>query len=238
MTTQPTNQTVVAGGTATFTAAASGNPTPTVQWEVNTGSGFTNVTDTGVYSGSSTGTLTITGATAAMNGYQYEAVFTNAAGNVDHHAGHADRADPPPERDHAADQPDGRRGQHGDLHGGGQRQSHAHRAVGSQHRQRHFTNVTDSGVYSGSSDRHADDHRRHAAMNGYQYEAVFTNAAGSATTTAATLTVQTRRPSVTTQPTDQTVVAGGTATFTAAASGNPTPSVQWEVNTGSGTSPP
>ena len=49
-----------------------------MQWEVNTGSGFTNMTNGGVYSGSSTGTLTITGATAAMNGYLYEAVFTNA----------------------------------------------------------------------------------------------------------------------------------------------------------------
>ena len=70
----------MAGGTATFTAAASGNPAPSVRWEVNTGSGFTDLTDGGVYSGSSTGTLTITGATPAMNGYQYEAVFTNAAG--------------------------------------------------------------------------------------------------------------------------------------------------------------
>ena len=52
-----------AGGTTTFTAAASGYPTPSVQWEVNTGSGtFSDLSDTGVYSGSGTGTLTITGA--------------------------------------------------------------------------------------------------------------------------------------------------------------------------------
>ena len=70
-------------------------------------------------------------------------------------------------------------------------------------------------------------------MNGYEYEAVFTNTAGSVTTSAATLTVQTA-PTVTTQPTNQTVHAGGTATFTAAASGNPTPTVQWTVSTGSG----
>ena len=62
--TNPSSTVILAGGTATFTAAASGNPAPTVQWEVNTGSGYTNVTDGGVYSGSSTGTLTITGATA------------------------------------------------------------------------------------------------------------------------------------------------------------------------------
>ena len=80
MTTSPTSQTVFAGTTATFTAAASGNPAPTVQWDVNTGSGLTSLTDGSVYSGSSTGTLTITGATAGMNNYQYEAVFTNGVG--------------------------------------------------------------------------------------------------------------------------------------------------------------
>ena len=51
-----------AGGATTFTAAASGTPAPTVQWQVNTGSGFANISDGGVYSGSATGTLTITGA--------------------------------------------------------------------------------------------------------------------------------------------------------------------------------
>ena len=44
------------------------------------GSGYTSLGDEGVYSGSSSDTLTITGATAAMNGYQYEAVFSNGIG--------------------------------------------------------------------------------------------------------------------------------------------------------------
>ena len=82
MSTNPSSQTVTAGGTANFTAVASGSPTPSVQWEVNTGSGYTALTDGGVYSGSSTGTLTITGATVAMSGYQYEAVFTNGVGTA------------------------------------------------------------------------------------------------------------------------------------------------------------
>ena len=43
---------VVTGG------VAGGEPTPSVQWEVNTGSGFTSLTDGGVYSGSSTDALT------------------------------------------------------------------------------------------------------------------------------------------------------------------------------------
>ena len=136
VTTQPSNQTAQ-NGTATFTAAASGNPTPSVQWMVSTNGGttFSDTTNGSVYSGSTTGSLTISSATTAMSGYEYEAVFTNAAGNV--------------------------------------------------------------------------------------------------TTSVATLTVQNVAPAVTLQPTNQTA-QDGTATFTAAASGTPSPTVQWEVSTNGG----
>ncbi len=51
VTTQPTAQTALTNSTATFTAAASGTPTPTVQWEVKIGSSsFTDVTGS-FYSG-------------------------------------------------------------------------------------------------------------------------------------------------------------------------------------------
>jgi large repetitive protein len=77
--TDPVNQTIVAGQTATFTAAATGFPTPTVQWQVSTNAGatFTPLTNTSVFGGVTTATLTITGAPIALNGTEYEAVFTN-----------------------------------------------------------------------------------------------------------------------------------------------------------------
>jgi len=76
ITTQPGNQTVTAGQTATFTAAATGSPTPTVQWQVSTGGGaFSNV------SGATSTSTTLSFTTAlSQNGNQYRAVFTNAAG--------------------------------------------------------------------------------------------------------------------------------------------------------------
>jgi len=43
-----------------------------VQWQVNTGSGFTDI------GGATSNTLTILNPTVAMNGYQYQAVFTNS----------------------------------------------------------------------------------------------------------------------------------------------------------------
>lgn len=73
-----------------------------------------------------------------------------------------------------------------------------------------------------------------ASQNSYKYEAVFTNSSGSATTTAATLTVNTS-PVITTQPISVSVASGGTATFTAAASGTPSPTVQWQQSTDGGT---
>ncbi len=79
ITTQPTSQTAVDGSDATFTAAASGTPAPTLQWQVSTdgGNSWTDLADSDPYSGVSTGTLTITGAMTAMNGWQYHCVASN-----------------------------------------------------------------------------------------------------------------------------------------------------------------
>ena len=75
-----------------------------------------------------------------------------------------------------------------------------------------------------------------AAHNGYLFRAKFTNAAGTATTTVATLTVNAApaAPVVTQNPSNLTVTAGQQATFTAAATGTPTPTVIWQVSTNGG----
>lgn len=75
ITSQPSTQTVNEGQSATFSVAATGTGL-TYQWQVDTGSGFTNISNGGVYSGANTSTLTITGATAGMSGYQYRAVVS------------------------------------------------------------------------------------------------------------------------------------------------------------------
>lgn len=78
VTTQPTSQTVTAGQTATFTASASGDPTPTVQWQISTNQGQS----WSAIQGATSGTLTVSSVTAAMNGTQYRAVFTNSQGSA------------------------------------------------------------------------------------------------------------------------------------------------------------
>ena len=64
------------------------------------------------------------------------------------------------------------------------------------------------------------------------YTCVVTNVAGSATSSAATLTVNPApvAPSITTQPASQTVTAGANVSFTVAASGTAPLSYQWRLN--------
>jgi hypothetical protein len=76
VTTNPVSQTATSG-TVTFTAAASGSPTPTVQWQVSTNGGvsFSNI------AGATSTSLTVV-VSPAVNGNKYRAVFTNSCGTA------------------------------------------------------------------------------------------------------------------------------------------------------------
>src|SRR5207249_2456706 len=65
------------------------------------------------------------------------------------------------------------------------------------------------------------------ADDGSHFAATVTNSAGSVTSNNATLTVQTK-PSITTQPLNQTVAVGQTANFTVTATGTMPLSYQWK----------
>jgi hypothetical protein len=70
ITSHPANTTVKSGVTAQFTCAATGSGALTYQWQVNTGSGFTNVNNGAVYSGATSATLSVI-TTGSFNGYLY-----------------------------------------------------------------------------------------------------------------------------------------------------------------------
>jgi beta-glucosidase len=73
---QPADATVAAGSSASFTAQATGDPFPLVQWQSEAAGGtWADV------SGATSTTLTITNPQAADDGRLYRAVFVNAAGS-------------------------------------------------------------------------------------------------------------------------------------------------------------
>jgi hypothetical protein len=78
VTTQPLNQTVANGQTETFTAAASGTPTPTAQWQlsVDVGASWHDIPNT------ASDSFTSLPLNPAVNGWEVRAVFTNVAGSV------------------------------------------------------------------------------------------------------------------------------------------------------------
>jgi hypothetical protein len=72
ITTQPANQTACVGGSATFTIASTG----TYQWQVNTGSGFSNI------AGATAATYTATGVTTSMTGNTYRCIVSGQCGST------------------------------------------------------------------------------------------------------------------------------------------------------------
>ena len=76
ITLQPASDAVSAGSIASFSAAASGSPKPTVHWKDST-----NGNTWSTVRGASSTTYSFT-ASSSQTGYEYEAVFTNSAGTA------------------------------------------------------------------------------------------------------------------------------------------------------------
>ncbi len=235
VTSNPVSRTVTAGESATFTAAASGAPTPTVQWEVSTNSGASFAPDT-TDAGNTSTTLTVAGTTTALSGREYRAVFTNSLGNATSAAATL-TVSAKPEAPKVTTNPVSK------AVTAGEGATFTAAASGIPTPTVQWQVSTNGGLTFASDTTDAGNTTTTltvaattTALNGRQYRAVFKNASGSATTTAATLTVKTpaEAPKVTTNPASRTVTAGESATFTAAASGLPAPTVQWQVSTNGG----
>jgi extracellular elastinolytic metalloproteinase len=80
----PANSNVCPGVNVNFSVTAT-NAT-NYQWQVNTGSGFTNLTNTAPYSNVTTATMTITGTTVAMNNYQFRCVIGSCPAAINSNA--------------------------------------------------------------------------------------------------------------------------------------------------------
>ncbi|MET1260968.1 hypothetical protein ABV409_16610 [Flagellimonas sp. DF-77] len=76
ITTQPTDTTVCPGCSANFTVAAAGNR---FQWQLFDGSSWNDLSDSGVYSGTTTTTLAISNVDTSDNGNQYRVLVWHAS---------------------------------------------------------------------------------------------------------------------------------------------------------------
>ncbi|MCE5348270.1 MAG: gliding motility-associated C-terminal domain-containing protein [Bacteroidales bacterium] len=82
ITRQPSGIDICEGSDASFDVKVRGRGTITYQWQVDTGSGFSDISDGGVYSGATTRELDLTAAPYSMNGYRYRCIVSDGQGHT------------------------------------------------------------------------------------------------------------------------------------------------------------
>ena len=80
---QPIDQSICQNSSGFFLTHVIGGRNNTYQWQVNTGSGFTNINNSGVYSGATTDSLVLTSVINGMNTFQYQCIVSSGTcGNI------------------------------------------------------------------------------------------------------------------------------------------------------------
>ncbi len=223
VTKQPVSVTVEEGQTATFEATASGTPAPTVRWEVSTNGGGTWST----VAGATTDQLTIASAKTSESGYELRAVFTNVAGTATSRAATLTVQLSPAITKQPASV----------IVEEGKNATFEATASGFPAPTVQWEYSTDGGTTWRNVAHGTTDQLTVAAVrtteSGTEYRADFRSTAGAAVSEVATLTVR-NPPLITKQPVSAIVEEGKGASFEAAASGFPAPTVQWEESTDGG----
>ena len=215
ITTQPGSQTVTAGQTATFSVVAGGTAPLTYQWRKNGGN----------ISGATAASYTTPATTTSDSGSTFAVVVNNSAGTATSASATltVNAAGVPPS---ITTQPGSQ------TVTAGQTATFSVVATGTTPMtyqwQKNGANI--SGATAASYTTPATT----TSDSGSTFAVVVNNSAGTATSTAATLTVNAAAvpPSITTQPGSQTVTAGQTATFSVVAGGTAPLTYQWRKNGG------
>jgi hypothetical protein len=203
--TQPTNQTIAAGGTANFLVTASGTSPLSYQWCFNA----TNMV------GGNTNFLSLTNVQQSQFG-GYTLVITNVAGSITSAVAILTIGTPPAIRQQPANSTV--------IQGQNAGFTLASSGDAPLSYQWLFNSTPIAGATAASYDVLGA-----TAANAGSYDAVVSNAYGTVTSILAQLTVLIP-PSLTAQPTNQVVVAGNTANFLVNASGTSPLTYQWWFN--------
>src|SRR5438046_706978 len=205
ITTQPVSQTVTAGQPATFSVSATGTAPLSYQWQ----KGVTPI------SGATGASYITPPTTGGDNGALFRVVVSNAAGSVTSTAATLTVNLPPTITTQPASQ----------TVTAGQPATFSVSATGtaplSYQWQKGVTPI------SGATGASYITPPTTGGDNGALFRVVVSNAAGSVTSTAATLTVN-LPPTITPHPASQTVTAGQPATFSVSATGTAPLSYQWQ----------
>ena len=223
VTKQPVDANSVEGGEATFEALAGGTPAPTTQWQESTDGGKTFKNLTGV----TQSVLKLKNVPKTDDGFQFRAVFKNSVGEATSEAATLHIVEVPQVTIQPLDTTV--------IEGESARFNSG--ARGNPAPTEQWEVSTDGGktfqAVEGATSPELIVPATTVSENGFRYRAVFTNVAGSATTSSARLTVE-GRPVVTEQPHGETVSPGATVSFKATGTGLPEPTVQWERSTNEG----
>ncbi len=230
ITTQPLNRTLCVGDSTTFAVSASGSGI-IYQWKVNTGSGFTALSNGGNYSGTTSPVLSVNGVTAGMNNYQYQctisgtcvpAVLTSIA-TLSVNAPPSITAFPS-----------------GNIVCVGANATYSVTATGGGLSYQWYVNqgsgfsaISNGTVYSGATTNTLSINGVTTAMNAYQYQCIISGTCSPEATTPAVLLFVNTLPAISSQPQTISVCAGNDTSFSVSATGTNL-SYQWQLNTGGG----
>ena len=227
ITKQPASVTVAAGSTAKFSVTATGGGL-SYQWQVKSGDSWVAVNNPYI-EGAKTATLLVP-ATEARNGNQYRCQVKNLAGTVYSNAAKltvSAAAKPTITKQPASvTAATGTTAKFSVTASGSNLSYQWQFRASSSGSWANITNTAYSGMKTATLTAPAT-----ASRNGYQYRCVVKNAAGSATSNAATLTVM-AKPAITAQPASVNVTVGATAKFSVTATGSGL-SYQWQFRASS-----
>lgn len=230
ITLHPTDKSGCSGDNISFTASATGTGI-TYQWQEDRGSGFTDITNGGVYSGATTATLNLTNITAGMTGYKYRIIATGTCNPtaISNIATLLAGATPS-----ITSQPSDQKicansnATFSIVTSAGVNYQWQEKAPGGS-----FTDITNTGIYSGTTTNTLSLTTAPAALNGYQYQCIVSGCGQTLTSVVVNLTIDVP-PVITTHPQDQPVCAGGNALFSVTATGTGL-SYQWQQDPNTGT---
>ena len=236
--TQPAASTICAASSTSFAITASGTAI-TYQWQLSTtgcAGSWTNIANGGVYSGATTTTLTITGATAAMNGYAYRCVVSGICTPAATSNCVLLTVNTPVTISSQPVNTTVCAGATANFSVVAAGTTPTYQWQESTNGGITWNNITNGGIYGGATTNNLVLTGVTAAMNSYQYRCTVTGAApcGSVNSVAGILTVNTA-PNITTQPVTATTLCGGQNTSYSIAATGTALTYQWQLSTDGGT---